>query len=146
MVKFVNVGDYCPNEACPDYGKLQSEQAKKTIKKNGKTKAGKQRYKCNTCGSTFTETKGTIFYRRRTEADKIIETLALIGQGCKISSIAEAKGHKEDTILNWLRAAAEHAEAIDEVLMADYQVTRGQLDAMWTYVRNKGKKKLPGNG
>jgi transposase-like protein len=65
MPAFVNVGDFCPNEDCRDYGKPQVGQVK-NIKKNGKTEKGKQRYKCETCGQTFTETKGTVFYRRRT--------------------------------------------------------------------------------
>ena len=65
MTKFAQVSDFCPNEVCPDYGKLQSDQ-QHNIKRFGKTKAGRQRYQCKTCKKTFTETKGTIFYRRRT--------------------------------------------------------------------------------
>jgi hypothetical protein len=62
MLGFAQVGEFCPNERCLDYGKLQSEPAKKNIKKFGKTKAGRQRYQCKTCAGTFTETKGTIFH------------------------------------------------------------------------------------
>ncbi len=40
-----------------------------------------------------------------------------------------------------MRAAAQHAEAIEEMLLAEYQLTRGQLDGLWGYVRNKGEKK-----
>jgi transposase-like protein len=145
MAKFAQVGDFCPNETCPDYGKPQSEQAKKNIKKFGKTKAGRQRYQCTTCGETFTATKGTIFYRRRTAESEIIDTLALVAEGSRISSLARAKGHKEDTILAWIEAAAEHAAPIEEVLLANYQLQRGQLDALWSYVGNKGEKKLPRN-
>ena len=47
----------------------------------------------------------------------------------------------EDTILDWLRDAAEHAEAIEDELMAKYQIERGQLDSLWAYVGNKGEKK-----
>ena len=50
-------------------------------------------------------------------------------------------GHKEDTILAWLRAAAQHAEEIEEVLLAEYHLEQGQLDALWSYVGNKGKKR-----
>jgi hypothetical protein len=41
------------------------------------------------------------------------------------------KGYKEDTILSWLRDAREHLEAVEEILLKNYRVTRGQLDAMW---------------
>jgi transposase-like protein len=129
MPEFARVGDFCPNEACADYGKRQGEQ-QKNIVKCGKTKAGRQRYLCNTCGNTFTETKGTLFYRRRTPDDEIIETLAFLAEGSRISSLTRVKGHKEDTILDWLRDAAKHAEVIEEELMAKYHIERGQLDSL----------------
>jgi transposase-like protein len=141
MTKLAQVGDFCPNEICPDYGKLQSDRQLNVIKL-GRTKAGRQRYKCKTCGKTFTETKGTLFYRRRTPDDEIIDTLAQIAEGNRISSLARTKGHKEDTIIDWIREAGKHAEAIEEVLLADYQLTRGQIDGLWAYVGNKGEKKL----
>ena len=139
-MKFARVGDFCPNESCPDYGKLQSGQ-QRNIKKAGKTKQGRQRYQCKSCGRTFTETKGTIFYRRRTPEEEILETLAFIAEGVRISSLARVKGHKADTILDWLRAAARHGEEIEAILLAEYHLDQGQLDALWSYVGNKGEKK-----
>jgi transposase-like protein len=140
MPEFTQVGDFCPNTACADHGKLQGG-GQQNIIKFGKTKAERQRFKCKTCSRTFTETKGTIFYRRHTPEDEIIETLALIAEGSRISSLARVKGHKEETIIDWIRAAGEHAEAVEEVLLAKHQIARGQLDALWAYVRNKGEKK-----
>lgn len=141
MPDFAHVGDFCPNKACPDYGKLQADQPQKNIEKYGKTRRARQRYRCKTCGQTFTETKGTIFYRRRTPEREILETLAFLAESVRVSSLARVKGHKEDTILDWLDDAAQHAEALEEVLMRDYHVSRGQLDALWSYVGNKGEKK-----
>ena len=140
MSKFAQVGDFCPNKICADYGKLQSESQQNIIK-FGKTDAGRQRFKCKTCGDTFTETKGTVFYRRHTPEDEIIETLAFIAEGNRISSLERVKGHKEETIIDWIEDAADHAEAIEEVLLAEHRIARGQLDGLWAYVRNKGEKK-----
>ena len=145
MVEFAKVGDFCPNEECIDNEKLQKRQEKTNIQKFGKTKAGRQRYRCTTCGQTFTETKGTIFYRKRSSETEILEALALIAEGSRISSVSRVKGHKEDTLIAWLREAAEHVEEVEEQLMADYRLERGQLDALWAYVGNKGEKKLPRN-
>jgi transposase-like protein len=139
MDKFAKPGDFCPNPNCPDYGKPQSAK-QRNIKKFGKTSKGVQRYRCKTCGKTFTATAGTIFYRKRTSEDEILETLALLAEGVRISSISRAKGHKEDTILSWLRQAASHAAQVEDVLMAKFRVKRGQLDALWAYVKNKGEK------
>lgn len=149
MEKFAKPGDFCPNETCPDHGKQQEGLGQRNIKKVGRTKKGVQRYQCKTCGITFTETIGTILYRKRTPQDEILETLALLAEGSRISSLSRAKGHtvcrsvpcKEDTILAWLREAAQHAEQLEEVLMADFKVKRGQLDALWSYVGHKGEKK-----
>ena len=145
MEKFAQTGDFCPYEACPDYGKLQDGQRQQNIKKSGKTANGTQRYQCKTCGRTFTETYGTIFYRKRTAEHEILETLALIAEGNRMSTLSRVKGHKEDTIAQWLREAAQHVEMIEAVLMADFRIQRGQLDALWTYVGNKGSKKLSRN-
>ncbi len=140
MSKFAKVGDFCLNEECSDYGKAQSTQ-QKNIKKFGKTRAGKQRFRCKSCKQTFTVSKGTLFYRRRTADEEIIESLAFVAEGTRISSIARAKGHKQDTILAWIREAAEHAEAVEEALMKDHEIKRGQIDALWSYVGHKGAKK-----
>jgi transposase-like protein len=145
MEKIAKPGDFCPNQACPDYGKVQSGQ-QQNLKKFGKTGKGVQRYRCQTCCKTFTETFGTIFYGKRTPEHEILETLALLAEGNRISALTRVKGHKEDTILQWLREAARHAEQIEGVLMAEFRVKRGQLDALWAYVRNKGEKKLSRDG
>ena len=140
MPEFARAGDFCPNTACADHGKKQDEGQPNLIK-FGRTKAGRQRRKCKTCGKTFTETKGTIFYRRRTPAEEIIETLAFIAEGDRVSSLTRVKGYKEDTILDWLEDAAEHAETIEAELLARYRLQRGQIDGLWAYVGHKGAKK-----
>ena len=69
-----------------------------------------------------------------------METLALLAEGVRISSLARAKGIKADTILAWLREAARHAEAVEEVLLDDYELSRAQIDGLWAYVGHKGQK------
>ena len=146
MNKFAKPGEFCPNEECSDHGKLQGEQGQRNLQKFGKTPRGVQRYRCTSCGRTFTETTGTLFFRKHASEKDILETLVLLAEGSRISSLSRAKGFKEDTILSWLREAAKHAEQIEEVLMANYKVKRAQLDAMCSYVGNKGQKKLSGDG
>ncbi len=55
MKKFAKPGEFYPNEACPDYGKLQNSQDQ-NLQKYGKTCKGVQRHRCKTCRKTFTET------------------------------------------------------------------------------------------
>ena len=140
MSELANPGDFCPNPACSDHEKVQKGCVGNIIK-FGHTRSGRQRYKCTTCRKTFTETRGTIFYRRRTDDREILECLAVIAEGSRISSVSRIKGHKEDTVSAWLRDAAEHAEAVEDILLSEFRITRGQIDGLWSYVGNKGAKK-----
>ena len=133
MEQFAKTGDFCPHPDCSEYGKRQDGK-QKNIQKYGKTKRGVQRYRCCVCKRTFTATSGTIFYGKHTSEAEILETLALLAEGSRISSLSRVKGYKEDTILSWLRDAREHMEAVEGILLKHYRVKRGQLDAMWGYV------------
>ena len=137
MSNLANVGDFCPNDACSDHGKTDE----KNLIKHGTTAKGLQRYRCKTCGKTFSENTGTVFYNKHTPATEIIETLALVAEGLRVASLSRAKGYKEETIRNWLRQAARHSEQVEEVLMSEYEIERGQLDGLWSYVGHKGQKK-----
>jgi len=141
MTVLAKPGDFCPNENCPKYQKLEDNAAKPNIIKAGKTKAGVQRYECKTCHQTFAETKGTLFYRKQTSADQILETLALLAEGNRVSSLTRVKGIKEDTILAWMREAAEHSDIVNDALLKDFRIKRGQLDGMWLFIQKKGPKK-----
>ena len=139
MAELAKVGTFCPNPVCPDYEQVQ--ESGNNIIKFGHTRCGRQRYKCRRCGKTFTETRGTIFYRRRTDEKEIPECLAMIAEGSRISSVSRAKGHKEDTVSSWIRDASEHTEAVEDILFSEFRINRGQIDGLWSYVRNKGAKK-----
>jgi len=140
MTKLAKVGDFCPNRKCTEYGKVQTEQQRNIIK-YGFTKSGRQRYLCQVCHESFVATAGTIFYGRRTPDEEILRVLAQIAEGSRISSLTRTTGHKEDTILEWLREAGQHAEQIESALLSNYQVSRGQNDGLWAFVQNKGEKK-----
>ena len=67
----------------------------------------------------------------------------MLAEGSRISSLSRVKGFKEDTILAWLREAAQHAEQLEDVLMHDFKIKRGQLDALWASSATKEKKSHP---
>jgi len=136
QTRLVSPGSFCWNPDCPDYGKVGLGN----IVKFGQTKKGTQRYRCKTCGKTFVETKGTVFYGRHHSPETILECLAWLAERNSLAAIRRVKGIKEETILDWLREAAKHVEAIEALLLANYHLTRAQLDALWTYVGHKGEK------
>jgi len=136
VTKLAEIGEFCPNKGCERYGDVTQAQ----IIRFGQTKKGTQRFCCQVCGKTFSETTGTVFHKKHSPRKEILEVLALLAEGVRISSLTRAKGFKEDTILGWLRAAAQHAEQIDAILLADYQVSQAQIDGLWAYVGHKGEK------
>jgi transposase-like protein len=137
MEGLASVGDFCPNKDCPNYGQVGG----KGIIRYGKTRDGRQRFQCKTCRQTFNERKGTIFYQRKTAEKEIIECLAMLAEGMRISSITRVKGIKEDTILSFLRQAAGHSQVLERVLLNDYAISQAQIDGLWTYVGRKEAKK-----
>lgn len=112
----------------------------------GKTPRRVQRYQCKTCGRTFTETIRVIFYRKHADEHEILEVSVFLAKGNRISTLTWVKGIKEDTTLHWLREAARHATELEDVLMQDFDLKQAQLEGLWSYVGNKGEKKLSGNG
>jgi transposase-like protein len=107
----------------------------------GKSNEGRQRFQCKTCRKTFNERTGTLFYNRKTEAKDILECLALLAEGVRISSISRSKGIKADAILSFLREAAQHVEQVEAILLNDYGISQVQIDGLWTDVGRKQEKK-----
>lgn len=132
-------GIICPNPTCPDAG--QSDN----IIKFGRTRQAIQRYRCKTCGTTFTATRSTIFYRRRTSHQSIMETLALLAEGVPVSSVIRAKRIKADTVRDWLNDAARHREAVEAELQTEFRLSREQIDRLWAHLQQNGDEQENGN-
>ncbi|GAC1636557.1 MAG: hypothetical protein NVS4B11_39150 [Ktedonobacteraceae bacterium] len=134
--KVAQAGSFCWNEACADYGQV----GKGNIIKNGKTDKGVQRYRCQTCKKTFTETKGTLVYRCHHSEEEIVECLAMLGDRNSLAAIHRMKGIKEETVCRWMERAAAQVEQIEEELVELKKLSRVQMDALWVYVGHKGEK------
>jgi hypothetical protein len=84
--------------------------------------------------------KGSVFYGRRRSQETIIDCLALLAERNSLAAIQRVKGVKEETVLSWLHIAAAHVEQVEALLLATYNLSRAQFDAMWSYVGTKGEK------
>ena len=129
-------GSFCWNAECTDYAQIGHGN----IRKFGRTDKGVQRYQCKTCKHTYAETKGTVFHGCHHSQETILECLAMLADRNSLAAIHRIKGVKEETVCEWLQRAALHVEEIEAVLLANYRVSRAQLDALWTYVGHKGEK------
>jgi hypothetical protein len=66
---------FCLNLDCSSRGKIDAGNI-------GPHSTLEGRFRCHTCGTTFVSTKGTIFYRLRTDPKIVVLVLALLAYGC----------------------------------------------------------------
>ena len=100
---------FCANFACASRGKTDANNiAPHDTLKN--------RWKCRTCGETFTTTKGTLYYRLKTDPKTVTLVLALLAYGCPLQAIVFAFGLDERTVTAWHRKAGDHCQRVHEAL------------------------------
>lgn len=98
---------FCPNAKCTTVGHVG--QGNIVIHS-----AKEKRYRCKACGKTFSETKGTAFYRLRTDANLVSCMISLMQHGCPPQAIVATYGFDERTVYSWLARGGNHAQAVHE--------------------------------
>ena len=126
----------CPNKECEDYGKIENEN----VVGNGTYQSQNgtvHKYICRTCSKNFTSNANTILHDLRTDEETVFLALKMILKGMNLRSTAEILEVKLDTVRRWLAISADHCEKVNEVLMKELDVTKVELDELWTYVKKK---------
>ena len=90
-----------------------------------------------TCGRSFGATTGTAVYRLETSVAEVAQALLVVLRRGSLLAAEEVTGHKYETIGQWLRQAAAHAEALTEVLVHVVHLTEVEVDEFWSFVRQK---------
>ncbi len=103
---------------------------------NGTLK-GRQRYHCRGCGAWFGETHNTPMYRLRTPPQEIGRALLVVMRRGSLRAAEEVTGHKYETIGRWVVLAAEHAEALTEVLVHDLELSTLEIDEFWSFIQRR---------
>ena len=88
-------------------------------------------------GAWYGETHGTPMYRLRTPPEEVGRVLLVVMRRGSLRAAEEITGHKYETIGRWLRLAAEHAEALTEVLVHDLELSALEVDEFWSFVRRR---------
>ena len=107
---------FCPNIDCPARGQI----GKRNISVHSQKE---KRYICNVCQQTFTTTKGTIYYRLRTEPKTVMQVVGLLAYGCPIQAIVHAFEIDERTVRDWWERAGKHCQKVHE-----HKVEQAHLD------------------
>lgn len=118
----------CPS--CPDC-------THHNVVRYGSDKNNRLRYKCLDCNKTFNERKGTVFYRMRTSEKDIMEAMHSYLRCMNLSAIAEIKGVKIGTVINWIKKAAHVCIKVTRFFFKDLKLISMQLDEIWSYVKKK---------
>ena len=121
---------FCHNPDCPARGKVGRGNI-------GIHSRKKRRYICHVCGKTFTESKGTVFYRLRYSVEFVTQMITLLAYGCPIAAIVAAFGLDERTVASWQRRAGKHCKQIHEHLVQQPR-DLGQVQADEIQVKHQG--------
>jgi transposase-like protein len=101
---------FCHNMTCPARGQI------------GKGNIGvhshkERRYICYVCNTTFSERKGTAFYRLRMSKDLVVLVVTLLAHGCPIQAIVIAFGLDERTVVSWQDRSGRQCEQVHQHLV-----------------------------
>src|SRR5256885_365471 len=107
---------FCPNLDCVARGQV----GQGNIVSHGRARA---RYRCKSCGKTFSAQAGTMFEGLRKPKALIVLVVTLLAYGCPVQAIVQAFGLDERTVASWRDRAGKHCKQVHHAL-----VEQGQLD------------------
>lgn len=113
---------FCPNIECPARGRQGEGNIGIHSKQEG-------RYICHECKRTFSDRKGTLFYRLRSDAATVVQVITLIAYGCPLQAIVQAFGLDERTVKMWWQRSGEHCRAVHEHLVEGRPMDLQQVQA-----------------
>src|SRR5258707_5809047 len=124
---------FCPNQRCKTRGQI----GQGSIVIHGKKRP---RYRCKTCGKTFSAQAGTMFEGLRKPKALIVIVVTLLAYGCPIQAIVQAFGLDERTVASWRDRAGNHCQEFNQAV-----VHQGHLDLVHVQadeIRVKGCKMI----
>jgi transposase-like protein/IS1 family transposase len=122
---------FCPNLDC----KARGQVGQGNIVIHGRKRP---RYRCKSCGKTFSAKEGTLFAGLRKPMEVIVLVVTLLAYGCPVQAIVHAFGLDERTVASWRDRAGQHCEQVHHAL-----VEQGRLDLVHVQadeIRVKGRK------
>ncbi len=122
---------FCPNIDCPARGQTGKGHI-------GVHSQAEKRYRCDVCEKTFTDTKGTLFYRLRTDPQLVLLVIVLLAYGCPPKAIEKAYGFHERTIRKWWRRSGEQCRVVHEHVIGGSQLDLEQVQSDEIKVKAQG--------
>src|SRR5260370_29446657 len=104
---------------------------------HGKRRA---RYRCKSCGKTFSGQGGMMFEGLRKPKTLIVIVVTLLAYGCPIQAIVQAFGLDERTVASWRDREGNHCQKVHQAV-----VQQGHLDLVHVQadeIRVKGYQRI----
>jgi len=122
---------FCPNVECPARGQCGRGNISVHSHKE-------KRCHCEVCQQTFRVSKGTIFYRLKTDPVTVLLVLTLLTYGCPVQAIVVAFGFDERTVKSWWQRAGQHCQAVHAHLIGQSHLDLQQVQADEIKVKTQG--------
>lgn len=113
---------FCPNMDCAARGQVGKGNIHLHSVKD-------KRWICAVCKQTFSTTRGTLFYRLRSDPQLVMWVIILLAYGCPVPAIVKAFGLDERTVRDWQRRAGQHCQQVHEHLVESRQYDFQQVQA-----------------
>src|SRR5258708_11243 len=129
----------CPHPACPSTSSAKPPRfVKHSFLRTGTGK--KQRWRCKSCGGTFTRSTGTPYHRLRFPAGKLDLALAPRLEGTSPARIGRGLDVSRSTIGRWVDRAASHARTFNETLIKGVDAYELQADEIRSFGQGRGAR------
>ncbi len=79
------------------------------LHKHGRTRKGRQRFKCPKCQQTFTESFDTIYYRRQVSQQEVHTILQAHSEGSSLRGVSRISQRAYGTVTSTIRQASQKA-------------------------------------
>src|SRR5947209_2610023 len=123
---------FCPNLPCMARGQV----GQGNIVIHGRQRP---RYRCKTCGKTFSAKEGTMFAGLRKPTEVIVLVVTLLAYGCPVQAIVHAFGLDERTVASWRDRAGAQCERVHQAVVEQGKLDLGHVQADEIRVKGCGK-------
>ncbi|MGB8347124.1 MAG: hypothetical protein WCD86_19715, partial [Ktedonobacteraceae bacterium] len=124
---------FCPNLACSARGQIGQGNIRVHDRK-------RQRYRCRTCGHTFSSRRGTMMEGLRKPTELIVVVITLLTYGCPLQAIVHAFGLDERTVASGRDRAGRHCQSLHQAVVEQAQLDLVHVQA--DEIRVRGRKMI----
>ena len=104
---------------------------------------GHQRYFCQECKQTFSESFDTLYYWRRVNPQQVQQVLQADSEGSSLRGVSRITKLAYNTVVSIVRAASTKAQLVHNDQVEEVTTEEVSADEMWSFVeKNKSNVSL----